>query len=161
MKNKLLFLFSLVLIIGFSACNDNNDNFVPENPNRAYVVTLNKNNWQRESNSRIKFDIPLRDLTDYYILQGGVAVAISRDGEEKTYDILPANFEGLAYSVNYAVGWVTIYIEDPLAEDVTVPIPNYNIIAKIILSDTDYVDYQGFFNLKSNEFDFKPLNIEP
>ena len=43
----------------------------------------------------------------------GVSVAMSFDGEN-SYDILPATFDGVAYSVRYSVGKITIYGEDPL-----------------------------------------------
>jgi len=155
MKKPLLFLCAL-LMIGLTAC-DKNDNVQPtyENPNTAFVVTLDPSGWERVSNAKIAYDIPLKDLTEYYMLQGGVAVALSFDDED-SYDVLPTTSEGIAYSVNYAIGWVTIYADDPLADDgVTTTFPTGDIVAKIILSTTDYLDYQGLFN--SPSVDFKQL----
>lgn len=164
MKNKILALLSLVLIIGFSACTKTEyvDRGEVENPNKAYVATLTPNNWKRVSNALVQYEIPLSALTDYYILQGGVAVALSFDGEERIYSVLPSTFDGLAYSVDYEEGWVVISIDDPLADDgVMVNPPTANVQAKIILSTTDFFNYTGFFNSPSTQFDFKPLNLDP
>lgn len=145
MKKNLLFLFSLVLIIGFSACTKTDRDNQPENPNRSYVVKLPSANWVRVSSSVIRFDIPLRDLTEYYLLQGGVAVALSFDNED-SYDVLPSTFEAIAYSVNYGIGEVSIFAEDPLADSrVTISIPSGDVFAKIILSRTNFIDYNGVY----------------
>ena len=158
MKKTLLF-FCAFLIIGITACTKTEYVQPPEaeNPNRAYVLALEPNKWQRESNAKIYYDIPLRDLTEYYMLQGGVAVALSFD-EEDSYEILPTTSEGIAYSVNYGIGWVTIIADDPLADDgVTTNFPEADIYAKIILSTTDYVNYQGIFNSPGSNTMFKNL----
>lgn len=146
MKKKILFLFSLVLIIGFSACTKTEyRDVVQENPNRSYVVTLTSGNWVRVSPSLIRYDIPLRDLTDYYLLQGGVAVALSFDNEA-SYDVLPSTFEAIAYSVNYGVGEISVFAEDPIADPtVTISIPSGNVYAKILLSTADFFDYNGIY----------------
>jgi len=159
MKNAAHFILGIMLATGLLACTKK-EYIEPgevENPNTAYIVTLDADNWQRVSNAKIKYDIPLQDLTDYYLLQGGVAVAVSFDGEE-SYDILPATSEGIAYSVNYGIGWITIFADDPLADDnVTIDFPGADMYAKIILSTTDYIDYQGIFNSPSPEFKFKRI----
>lgn len=154
MKKHLLLICSL-LLIGFSACDDD-DNVQPiENPNTAFVVTLDPDGWERVENSLLAFDIPLQDLSEYYMLQGGVAVALSFDNEQ-SYDVLPTTFGAQSYSVNYAIGLVTVYIEDPLADpNVVIDFPTSDIVAKIILTTTDYLDYQGLFN--SPDVQFKEL----
>lgn len=89
------------------------------------------------------------------MLQGGVAVALSFDNEQ-TYDVLPTTFAAQAYSVNYSIGMVTIYIEDPIADDdIRIEAPSSDITAKIILTTTDYLDYQGLFD--SPDLQFKEL----
>lgn len=155
MKKIFFLLAGVFLLTGFSACNDDND-VVPRNPNTAFIVTLDPQNWERISNAKIVYDIPLSDLTDYYMDQGGVAVALSFDGED-SYDVLPTVQEGISYNINYTTGWITIYAEDPLADDnVDIDFPTGTIIAKIILTETDYLDYQGLFKANSG-IDFKPL----
>jgi hypothetical protein len=146
MKKNLLFLFSIVLIIGFSACTKTEyRDVVPENPNRSYVVTMASANWVRVSPSLIRYDIPLRDLTEYYLLQGGVAVALSFDNED-SYDVLPSTFEAVAYSINYGIGEISVFAEDPLADSrVTISIPSGNVYAKILLSTSDFFDYNGVY----------------
>ncbi len=148
MKTTIIYLFSFMLIIGFGACKKTEHDPNPSdqtNPNRSYIVQVTSAGWKRISPSLIRFDIPLKDLTEYYMLQGGVAVALSMDNEA-TYDILPTNFSGIAFSVNYAIGGISIYAEDPLADaGVTVPIPQGNFVAKIILSATDFFDYNGVY----------------
>jgi len=95
--------------------------------------------WQRQSNNLIFCDIPLNDLTDYYILEGNISVALSTDNEA-SYDILPATINAISYTVNYTTGFVTIYADDPLSDpDIQVPIPS-NVVVKIVLSDSDFIN---------------------
>lgn len=133
-----------MLIIGSAACTKT-ERIEPDNPNRSYVVTMTSAKWVRESPSLIRYDIPLRDLTEFYMLQGGVAVALSFDNES-SYDLLPSTFSAIAYSVNYGIGEVSIFAEDPLADTgVTIAIPSGDVFAKIILSATDFFDYNGVY----------------
>jgi len=161
MKKTITFLCA-ILIVGLTACTKTEYVQPPEveNPNTAFVLELDPSKWQRESNAKIFYDIPLRDLNEYYMLQGGVAVALSFDDEE-SYEILPTTSEGIAYSVNYTIGWVTIIADDPLADDgVTTNFPEGVIDAKIILTTTDYLDYQGIFNSPKSNNIFKTLPTE-
>lgn len=161
-KNKILALVCLILFVGFSSCTKTEyvDAGPIENPNRSYIVVLRANNWVRVSPALIRYNIPLSALNDYYMDQGGVAVALSFDNEA-SYDVLPATFDGLAYSINYGVGEISILVDDPLGtDDIDVTIPGGDIVAKIILSTTDYYEYSGFFNSPSSIFDFKALNID-
>lgn len=148
MKKNIIYLFSFMLIIGFTACTKKeyvDSGIAPENPNRSTVVKMTPGKWVRESPSLIRYDIPLRDLTEYYLIQGGVAVALSFDNED-SYDVLPSTFNAIAYSVNYGIGEVSIFAEDPLADSgVTISIPSGDVFAKILLSTTDYFDYNGVY----------------
>lgn len=159
MKKTLLFLS--IMILGITSCTET-EYIQPEpalNPNIAYVVELPANGWERVSNRMVKFDIPMRDLTEYFVLQGNVAVALSFDNED-SYDALPATLDGISYSVNYGIGWVTITMDDPLAENVNIPAPTGLVVAKIILSETDYVDYQGLFNSPNPGINFQKLELK-
>lgn len=145
MKKKIIYLLGFILFVGFSACTKTEYVDSGVEADRAYIVSLSPDNWVRESPSLIRYDIPLRDLTEYYFLQGGVAVALSFDGEA-SYDVLPTTFSAVAYSINYGVGEISIFAEDPLGDDrITVSVPEGEVVAKIILSQTDYFDYNGVY----------------
>jgi len=159
MKKTLLFLS--VMILGITSCTET-EYIQPEpalNPNIAYVVKIQPNSWERVSNRMVKLDIPLRDLNEYFMGQGNVSVALSFDDED-SYDVLPATIDGISYSVNYGIGWVTITMDDPLAENVNIPAPTGVVVAKIILSETDYVDYQGLFNSPNPGINFQKLELK-
>lgn len=139
MKKILTPLMGIVALVFFSSCEKTNiiENFYP-NPNKSFIYTIFANQWN-DSGYHINHTLNLPELTDYYIRQGGVSVAISFDGEQ-SYDILPATFDGIAYSVRYSLGKVTIYAEDPIIDqNIVIPIPD-EIVVKIILSETDYVE---------------------
>ena len=126
-------------LISLSSCEKTQiiENFYP-NPNISFIYSINANQWT-DRGYQIYHIINLPELTNYYIQQGGVSVAVSFD-DEQSYDILPATFNGVAYSVRYSLGRVTIYAEDPLYDSsIMVPIPN-KMMVKIILTETDYID---------------------
>lgn len=116
-------------------------------PSRTFIYTLTPNSWSVSDNGRsILNTIDLPELTRHYLEQGIVSVSMSNDGEA-TYDILPATFVfdtgtesvPIAFSVNYTVGAVTIYGEDPI-DDFIVPVPTGNVILKVSLTDADFVE---------------------
>lgn len=159
MKKTLLFLS--IMILGITSCTET-EYIQPEpalNPNIAYVVELPANGWQRISREMVRFDIPMRDLTEYFMLQGNVSVALSFD-DENTFDVLPATIDGISYSVSYRIGRISIIMDDPLAEEVDVPAPTGLVVAKIVLSETDYVDYQGLFNSPNPGINFQKLELK-
>ncbi|WP_257668548.1 hypothetical protein [Parapedobacter tibetensis] len=134
MKKYLTLVVGFLAIFGLSSCTKEYYDIVP---NTSYIYTINANQWTDNGN-QISYDISLPELTDYFMNQGGVSVAMSFDNES-TYNILPATFDAVAYSVNYSVGRVTIYGEDPVLGDFEVPIPD-RVTVKIILSEADYVE---------------------
>ncbi len=139
MKKILATMIGMVALLTLSSCEKTNiiENFYP-NPNRSFVYTIFSNQWT-DNGYRIFHTLNLPELTNYYIKQGGVSVAMSFDNEQ-SYDILPATFDGVAYSVRYSLGKVTIYAEDPLIDQsILVPIPD-KVMVKIILSETDYIE---------------------
>ena len=139
MKKYLAQILSIVAFLTLSSCEKTNiiENFYP-NPNKSFIYTILSNQWV-DNGYQIYHTLNLPELTDYYIKQGGVSVAMSFDNEA-SYDILPATFDGVAYSVRYSLGKVTIYAEDPIADpSIIVPLPA-KVTVKIILSETDYVE---------------------
>ncbi len=135
MKKYLFLLIGAFVTFGLGSCTK--EYYYP-NPNMSFIYTISANQWVDNGN-QIYHEISLPELTSYYMNQGGVSVSMSFDNES-TYDILPATFNGVAYSVNYRVGNVTIYAEDPILDNnIEVPIPN-SVRVKIILSEADYIE---------------------
>jgi len=140
MKRFLFLLIGVSTAAALSSCTKTEMIESDYIPNFSYVYTISENDWDWAEGVtyQVYHDKAIPDLTDYYLLEGSVSVAISFDGEE-SYDILPATFEGISYSVNYTVGNVTIYAEDPLADpNVAINLPD-NAVVKVILSDAQFV----------------------
>jgi len=138
MKKPLTLVVGFLAILGLSSCTKEYYDVVP---NKTFVYTIQPNQWRWDEGVRnqIYYDIDLPELTDYYVTQGLVSVAMSNNGES-SYDILPSTFGGTAFSVNYTTGFVTIFAEDPIADpDYEVPIPNVAMTVKITLSDAEYI----------------------
>jgi len=134
MRKYLFLMIALVGVLGFSGCSKDDGYY---NPNRTFIYTINANEWSLNNDGSISYDINLPELTDYYITDGFVSVAISADGEQ-TYEIIPTTVDGIAYSANYAVGSVLIRGQDPLV-DPNYPIDPGAVVVKIVLSDSDFV----------------------
>lgn len=137
MKKILATMIGMVVLMAISSCEKTYITNSP-NPNKSFVYTIFSNQWT-DNGYQIFHTLNLPELTNYYIKQGGVSVAMSFDNEQ-SYDILPATFDGVAYSVRYSLGKVTIYAEDPLIDpSIMVPIPD-KVMVKVILSETDYIE---------------------
>src|SRR5690554_868845 len=133
-------VWAIILAVGvitlFYACETTN---VYPNTSKSFVYTIDEDAWVDEG-FRIYTDINLPELTEYYLKQGGVNVSISFN-DESSYDVLPSTFDGVAYSVNYSRGRVTIIGEDPLIdENILIPLPENTAHIKIVLTETDYSD---------------------
>lgn len=138
MKKHLTLVVGFLAILGLTSCTKEYYDVVP---NRSFRYDISPNQWVRPNgiNNRIYVDIDLPELTDYYVDQGVVSVAVSFD-DNVTYDILPTTFDGVSYSVNYTTGLVTIYAEDPIIDpNVVIDIPSATLIVKITLSDADLI----------------------
>lgn len=137
MKKILTPMIGMVVLMAISSCEKT---YITNssNPNKSFVYTIFSNQWT-DNGYQIFHTLNLPELTNYYIKQGGVSIAMSFDNEQ-SYDILPATFDGVAYSVRYSLGKVTIYAEDPLIDPgILVPIPD-KVMVKVILSETDYIE---------------------
>ncbi|WP_353197658.1 hypothetical protein [Parapedobacter defluvii] len=138
MRKHLTLIVGFLAIFGLSSCTKEYYDIVP---NQTFVYTIQPNQWDWDEgvSNQIYYDINLPELTDYYVDQGVVSVAISVDSEV-SYNILPATIAGTSYSVNYTTGFVTIYAEDPIFDpDFEVPIPDRTITVKVTLSDSDFI----------------------
>lgn len=139
MKKILTPLLGMIVLVVLSSCEKTNiiENYYP-NPNKSFIYTVFDNQWT-DHGYQVNHIINLPELTNYYMKQGSVSVAISFD-DEQSYDMIPATFDGIAYSARYSLGKVTLYIEDPLIDqNIIVPIPE-KLTVKIVLSETDYIE---------------------
>jgi len=137
MKKYLTLVVGLITIVGMTSCTKEYYDTV-RSQTFIYPISQNGWTWQDNVSYQVYHTKALPELTDYYLLEGGVNVAISFDGEN-SYDILPTTFNGIAYSVNYTIGAITIFAEDPLAEaDIEIPIPDPAVV-KVILSESDFI----------------------
>ncbi|MFE2862896.1 MULTISPECIES: hypothetical protein [Sphingobacterium] len=144
MKRLLLAaLIGTAALVSFSSCKKEYvSNYLP---GRSFIYTVKPNEWTSDNNKRIIHKVNLPELTDYYIKQGDVSVHMSLNNEA-SYKILPASFafddgkeiNPVSFHVDYKVGEVSIIGEDP-TNDFSVNFPTQNIIVKIVLTDTDYV----------------------
>jgi len=134
MKKRLLaaLLGTIGLVLFFSCEKDDNDGV----DNTSYFANINSGQWSSMSGIAY-YDVAVDDLTQYYLQEGFVSTAISFDGEA-SYQILPATFEGISYSVEYAPGRVTVYAENATSRNRLDNIPQGKL--KIILSDVDYAN---------------------
>ncbi|MFD1768132.1 hypothetical protein [Sphingobacterium suaedae] len=109
-------------------------------PSITMVYQRADNQWTYNSNTKVWYlDLPVNELTDYYVDQGIVNVAMSFDGET-TYNAIPATFGAIAYSYDYTTGSVRIYAEDPIADTGVEITPPENIFIKISLTEADFVE---------------------
>lgn len=107
-------------------------------PSQTMVYERVANDWKGSGNRRY-IDLPVKELTNYYLQQGIVTVAMSTD-DEKSYQAIPATIDAVSYSFDYVVGSVRIFAEDPIMEtgiDITVP---QSAVFKVSLTDADFVE---------------------
>lgn len=106
-------------------------------PSITMVYTRTASQWASQSINTKYVDLNVPELTDYYVDQGIVTVAISFDGE-KTYNGIPATINGISYSYDYTTKSIRIYAQDPINANVPVLVPA-NIHVKVSLTKADFV----------------------
>lgn len=107
-------------------------------PSKTMVYERSASSWQNTSDPARKYvDLPVQELTQYYLNQGIVTVAMSVDNEE-SYQAIPATIDAISFSYDYVVGSVRIYAEDPLmGAAISVPA---NAVFKVSLTEADWVE---------------------
>ncbi len=126
-------LFALFLAISTIALGTSCTKEYYEIPtSKSFIYTVNANDWQSSSTGLLK-TLVLPELDRIYMETGTVQVAISED-EGGLYNIIPATYDAIAYSVSYTTGSVTIYIEDPILGKDTFVVPN-KLRVKVTLTD--------------------------
>jgi hypothetical protein len=139
MKKLIIIGLSSWLCIGtLNSCKKIYNDYYEVVPSKVMVYKANASQWSGEGNRKyIDFNVP--ELTQYYVNQGIVTLAMSMDNE-KTYNALPAVIDGVSYSFDYMAKSVRLYAEDPIMEDhINVYVPD-NIYVKIGLTEADFVE---------------------
>jgi len=132
------FLIGAITLTAFNSCTKEYNTYETV-PSITMVYERNANQWQTFSSKDKYLDLSVPELTNYYVRQGIVGLAISFDGEN-TYNTIPATIEGIAYSFDYTSGSVRIYAQDPIYDDnVTITVPA-NIFIKVSLTEADFVE---------------------
>lgn len=107
-------------------------------PSKTMIYERSANQWQGTGNRKY-IDLPVKELTSYYLQQGVVSVAMSTDNET-SYQAIPATIDAVSFSYDYVVGSIRVYAEDPIMETgVNVTLPA-NAVFKISLTDADFVE---------------------
>ncbi|AIM36183.1 hypothetical protein KO02_05340 [Sphingobacterium sp. ML3W] len=133
----------------FSSCTKEyiTEENITVNPGRSFIYTIKPNQWTSDNSGRIIHKLSLPELTQYYVDQGDVSVHMSLN-KESSYKILPASFAfdygngqsaPISFHIDYKIGEVMIIGEDPL-DDALINFPTRDLIVKVIISDTDYVE---------------------
>ncbi|NGM60451.1 hypothetical protein G5B30_00845 [Sphingobacterium sp. SGG-5] len=108
-------------------------------PSKTMIYERSASQWEPDGTARNYIDLPVNELTQYYINQGIVSVAMSVDDEE-SYFALPMTYEGIAYSFDYVVGSIRIYAQDPIIDAGVTIDPPANAVFKVSLTDADWVE---------------------
>lgn len=106
-------------------------------PSVTMVYERVANDWSGTDNSAY-LELSVPELTQYYINQGIISVAISSNNEQ-TYHTIPSTFNAIAYSYDYSVGKIIIKAQDPILDDFLVEVPN-NIVIKVSLTEADFIE---------------------
>ena len=138
MKKLLLALaIGSASLLTLNSCTKEYIDYYETVPSKTMVYERSANSWQGNGNRKY-IDLPVKELTNYYLKQGIVSVAMSTD-DEKSYQAIPATIDGISFSFDYVVGSIRIYAEDPIMEaGINVQVPS-NAVFKISLTDADFV----------------------
>ncbi|UIR56600.1 hypothetical protein LZQ00_01965 [Sphingobacterium sp. SRCM116780] len=135
MKRLLLaLLIGSATLTSFSSCTK--EYVTPVSKTMVYERTANQ--WKANSSKDKYVDLDVPELSNYYVDQGVVTLAMSFDNEQ-TYNALPATIDGVSYNYDYTTGSVRIYAQDPIFENgTTINVPNH-VFVKVTLTEADFV----------------------
>ena len=138
MKKLLLALaISGASLLTLNSCTKEYIDYYENVPSKTMVYERSASSWQGTGNRKF-LDLPVKELTKYYLEQGIVTVAMSIDNEQ-SYQAIPATIDAVSFTYDYVVGSVRIYAEDPIMESgINVGVPN-NAVFKISLTEADFV----------------------
>jgi len=140
MKKLLLtFLIGTATLAVTSSCTKEYYDTVPS---ITMVYERTANQWQVDEVDNeyrgLYIDLDVPELTNYYVNQGIVNVAVSFDNEQ-TYFAVPTTFDPVAYSYDYTTGSVRIYAQDPILDQDFSVTPPEHVVIKISLTEADFV----------------------
>lgn len=137
MKNKLLFLFSLALLVGFTACTKT-EYFPEENPNRTIYINIPAGNWEPNATNTVwaaSADIP---EIDALIMDAGTVLADISFNDGDTFEPLSSTYNQQGYRFEYGPGFFIVDVQSTRG-DVAIAKPSAAIV-KIILVDSKLID---------------------
>lgn len=125
---------TLLTAISFSACTKT----VTQTVNQVYstTYTIKPADWAPDNSGLFYYrvDLSVPEIDNVVVQNGGVNVYLSFDGGT-TFDAIPETIAGLTYNALHQAGTLTIgyYTES----DITVqpPLPNGDVLAKVIILD--------------------------
>ncbi|MBB2952465.1 hypothetical protein [Sphingobacterium sp. JUb56] len=108
---------------------------------KTMVYERSANQWQSSGNiTKSKYvDLGVPELSNYYVDQGVITLAMSFDNE-KTYNAIPATIDGVSYNYDYTTGSIRIYAQDPIFENGTIIEVPTHVFVKVTLTQADYVE---------------------
>jgi hypothetical protein len=135
-------VLSSAIILGLSSCTKKyyevNETYQSV-PSKVMVYTVTADKWSYDGNNRLIATLSVNELTQYYMEQGIVTLAVSKNNEA-SYSTIPAVIEAVSYSFDYEVGKVIVYMEDPIMESGVTLSPPDKMIIKVGLTEADYVE---------------------
>ncbi|RZF58017.1 hypothetical protein [Sphingobacterium corticibacterium] len=136
MKRFLLaFLIGTAALASTSSCTKEYYENYDLIPSITAVYTVTGNSWIADGSSNAYTDLDVPELTDYYIKQGIVNIALSFDNED-TYHTNGAIHNGVTYRFDYSEGLIRIYAA---GTNVLNRIPQ-SVVVKVSLTEADYVE---------------------
>ena len=130
-KILLAFLIGTTTLAVTSSCTKEYYDVVPS---ITSVYTVTSNNWTADGRNNAYIDLDVPELTNYYIEQGIVNIALSFDNEI-TYHTNGAIHNEVAYRFDYSDGLIRIYAAGTNAIN---RIPQ-SVVVKVSLTESDYI----------------------
>lgn len=135
-KFLLAFCIGTATLMASSSCTkEYYDQYYDMVPSITAVYTVTGNSWTGDGSNNAYTDLDVPELTNYYIQQGIVNIALSFDGEV-TYHTNGAVYDGATYRFDYSEGLIRIYAS---GSNVMNRIPQ-EVVVKVSLTEADYVE---------------------
>lgn len=137
MKNKILFLFSLILVIGFSACTKT-EYYPEENPNRTIYISIPSANWSSIEGGAVWEATADISEIDSWIMDSGTVLADISFDNGTTFSSLSHVYNQDGYRFEYGKGYILVDVQ-ATDGDFVLERPA-SVILKVILVDSQLID---------------------